>query len=137
MSVPSSPFRVALALIIGLWAPLSCCCAAEATPETSALPAAASCHHEVPSPASHDNRPHHPCEGDGDCDCATHVAQARVSPDKPLTLATADGISFLLHLQPVALHLFDAAHAVLVLHETGPPPRPDNSLFALHCMLTI
>ena len=137
MFLHAPAFRIALALIIGLWAPLSCCCGTAAAADAAPQPATASCHHDAPAAGSHE-QPGHPCDGERDCNCTSHVAQARVCPDKPLTLAGADGpLDLLLDLQTLPLQLLDPPLSVLVLHKTGPPVRHAHSLFALHCMLTI
>ena len=140
MTSAVATFRFMLALIVGLGAPVWCCCAAEAEsqPAATAVPA---CHHAQDVPPCHDTpAPRAPGApgGDGhDCACDAHYNAARFSPDHRFHPAAPDLAAYALDLPLAPVWTAQPYAADVMLLDTGPPPRPDTSLFDLHCMLTI
>jgi len=135
MTHAAATFRFMLALIVGLGAPVWCCCAAEAEPTAAAVPA---CHHVEDVPPCHDSPgPHAPGDDDHDCACDAHYNAARFSPDHRIHVAAHDLAAYALDLPSPPVWTAQPYAADVMLLDTGPPPRPDTSLFDLHCMLTI
>lgn len=143
MLIGSSTFRLFLAAVVALWAPLACCCIAKPTADSTS---AASCHVQ---PQSQPACSHCPSENRGEteqpdpqqhqkCGCSK-VSALDEHREVNLTPSTASDTLMLLtalSLQPIAFDLAVEGR-VFPSPPADPLARAPGSLVSLHCLLTV